>query len=115
MLGELEGSTEQAHCHRVSVNNKPAGMSTYLEKIEVLVNFEYPTDNPQMRFNIQIYVHFTWVEYGSNPRVKKYIYIWIRRVRLSSLDTTMALTMIQGSRACGCYKTLLYTNFTQSD
>jgi hypothetical protein len=24
----------------------------------VMVNFGYPTDNPRLRFNIQIYVHF---------------------------------------------------------
>jgi hypothetical protein len=97
VLGELEGSTEQAHCHRVSVNNKPTGLSTCLEK-----KLKYWPTLPR-------------VGYRSNPRVNIYIYIWIRRVRLSSLDTTIALTMIQGNCACSCYKTLLCTNFTQSD
>jgi hypothetical protein len=39
---------EQAHCHRVSINNKPVELSTCLGKNEVLVNFGYPTDNPRV-------------------------------------------------------------------
>jgi ribosomal protein L32E len=57
VLGELEGSTEQAHCHRVSVNNKPTGLSTCLEK-----KLKYWPTLPR-------------VGYRSNPRVNIYIYL----------------------------------------
>jgi hypothetical protein len=75
-----EGNTEQAHCHRVSVNNKLARLSTYIGKIWSIVNFRYPTDNPRWDLISKSIPTLPWVGYGSNPRVKKHIRIRICRI-----------------------------------